>query len=116
MPLQALAVASDAILFIGVAVGYIATWGWRARLLPIYLAAIYFSTLQIVLHSEARFRLPLIPLFCLFFGWGAVELIDERRRHALCSYRSVQLILGVMVSAIVLVYAYTGWLFLSGKI
>jgi len=116
LPLQALAVAFDFILLLGAAVGLVATVGLRAQLIPLYMALAYFSSVHCLLHAEARFRLPLVPLLCLFFGLGMSNLMDKSRRDKFLAGKKVCLALGGIVACIVLVYSYTGWLFLSGRV
>ena len=116
LPAQAAAVASDFLLYIGAAIGVVATWKSRRRLVPLYAAFLFFGLVQVVLHAEARYRLPLVPLICLFFGWGTAILIDRARRLDFFANRKQKIAAGVLISSIVLVYCFTGWLFLEGKI
>jgi hypothetical protein len=116
VPLQALAVGSDFVLLIGVALGLVSTGELRSKLVPVYMTVAYFFLTQVVLEAEARNRLPLVPLLCLFFGWGIFEMLDKDRRVAFFSNRRRRLSFAGMAAAIILIYSYTGLLFLSGKI
>ena len=116
LPVQAAAVGSDFILYLGAAIGFVATWENRRRLVPLYAAFIFFGLVQVVLHSEARYRLPLVPLICLFFGWGAAILVDRARRVEFFANHKLKIAAGALVSLTVLVYCFTGWLFLEGRV
>lgn len=116
LPAQAAAVAFDFLLYVGAAIGFVATWDNRRRLVPLYVAFLFFGLVQVVLHSEARYRLPLVPLICLFFGWGAVILMDRARRLEFFTNRKLRIAAGALISSIVLVYCFTGWLFWEGKV
>lgn len=116
VPLQALAVGTDFVLLIGVALGIVSTRGLRMKLAPVYFTVAYFLLTQIVLEAEARNRLPLVPLLGLFFGWGVFEILDKDRRAAFFANRRVCFFFAGMAAAIILIYSYTGLLFVSGKI
>jgi hypothetical protein len=114
--LQAVAVASDFALLIPVTIGFVASWGNRRRLLPAYVAILFFFFMQIVLHAEARYRLPIVPLLCVFFGLGFPIVADRKRLRAFLSIRRRRLPSITLVVSIVLVYLSTGLLFLQGLI
>ncbi len=115
-PVQAAAVGSDFLLYIGAVVGLVATWDNRRRLVPLYAAFMFFGLVQIVLHAEARYRLPLVPLICLFFGWGVAIVADRARRLEFFANRKLKIVAGALISLTVLVYCFTGWFFLEGKV
>ena len=116
LPAQAIAVASDFLLYIGGAIGLIALWQDRKRLMPLFVAVAFFALVQVVLHSESRYRLPLVPVFCLLSGWGSVMMVDRVRRNEFFSHYGQRLATGILAGFIVLVYSFTGWLFLIGRI
>ncbi len=116
VPLQAVAVASDFALLIPAAIGFVASWDKRRRLLPVYMAALFFFVMQLVLHAEARYRLPIVPLLCLFFGFGVAIVADREKLKTFLDVRRQRLIGISLVVSVVLVYLLTGWLFLQGSI
>lgn len=116
IPVQLLAVIIDFILLIGVAIGIVVAANSRHRTLLILEAVLFFFLVQVVLHAEARFRLPLVPLFCLFFGWGVTIIADKQRRNLLLKSTTKYLIAGGLITLMFLIYVYTGWLFMKGVI
>jgi len=52
----------------------------------------------------------------VFFGWGAAMLTDRNRRTQFLALRNARLVIGGIVAVVVLLYSYTGLLFLSGRI
>ena len=116
VPLQAAASFLDGVLLLGVVLGCAAAWDTRVRLVPVYGAIIFFFITQVVLHAEARFRLPLVPLLCLFFGQGCAVILDRARRSDFLATRPKRIASVVLAGCVVSVYAYTAWLFLQGAI
>jgi 4-amino-4-deoxy-L-arabinose transferase-like glycosyltransferase len=116
VPLQAVAVASDFVLLLGVGVGVVGTWVVHGRFAPLYAAVIFFSAVQAVLHSEARYRLPLVPVLCIVFAYGVNTAVYWRRARTMLSIRTQRVTLIALLMVVVLLYAYTGWLFLRGSI
>lgn len=116
LPTQAAATAFDFLIYVGVAIGLVVTWSERQRLAPLYAAVVFFTLVQVVLHSEARYRLPLVPLFCLFLGWGVVIFTDRQRRTEFLANSAQKGAAVVLVGAVAIVYVFTGWLFLTGKV
>jgi 4-amino-4-deoxy-L-arabinose transferase-like glycosyltransferase len=114
--LHLLAVCSDIFLLVAATVGVFSLWYLRRRFWPLFAAFLFFWLVQVVLHAEARFRLPLIPLLALPAGWGIHVLSNRDRRQALLN--DPQFRRSVVFSAVVIaaVYSYTGYLFLSGAI
>ena len=114
--IQAVAVGADVVVLLFVAIGLVASFRHRWRLLPICSAAVFFTLVQIVMHAEARYRLPLIPLLGLIGGFGfIVATRSERRQEALSTHGS-RVALGFLLGGIALVYGYTGWLFFHGVV
>ena len=114
--LHLLAVGSDVVLFMASILGFLSVWFLRKRLLLPLAAVAFFWLVQTVLHAEARFRLPLIPLLALPAGWGVRILSDPERRRVLLvdpGFRRSVLVCAVLLAA---VYGFTGYLFLRGVI
>jgi len=106
----------DALLYVGVILGLVvAPRPLMRRLTPLIGACFFFWLTQVVLHSEARFRLPLIPILALFWGIGASNLANSGlKRFFLDSARRTWLLVGT--GMVVLIYGATGWMFLHGMI
>jgi hypothetical protein len=114
--IQALAVASDVVLLALGWAGVLAMWFLRRRLVLIFAALLYFSAVQIVLHAEARFRLPLIPLMLMFAAWGWIPAGSASGiRGLLARVRERRTLLAGWL-LIVVVYAYTAVLHLQGQL
>jgi 4-amino-4-deoxy-L-arabinose transferase-like glycosyltransferase len=114
VPLQAAIALVDGILLFGVAIGCVAIWDERSRLMPIYGAIIFFFITQVVLHAEARFRLPLVPLLCLVFGQGSSLVLDPVRRTNFLAVRSHRIASTLLGGCVVSVYAVTAWMHFTG--
>lgn len=114
LPLQALAVAFDALLLAAAVIGVAGSGPFRGRWAPLGAAVTFFWLVQAVLHAEARFRLPLVPLIALFAGWGVAQLLDrgEFRRLLSSPWPRGVIIGGLAVVAIA--YGATGIMFLTG--
>lgn len=114
--LQAIAIVADVVLLSLAAVGIVGGKTGRISLLPVVLAVGFFTLFQILLHAEARYRLPLVPFACLIAGAGAASLLDVRQRRILLGNRRGLRTLGMFFGGIAVVYAYTGLMFLTGSI
>jgi 4-amino-4-deoxy-L-arabinose transferase-like glycosyltransferase len=114
VPVQALAVGFDALLLCAAVIGVAGSGAWRGRRAPLCAAVIFFWLVQALLHAEARFRLPLVPLIAIVAGWG-VSLMLERGefRRLLAAPSSRRVIIGGL-ALIVVAYGMTGYLFLTG--
>lgn len=116
VPVQLVAVAADGILYLGTAVGVVVLWAHRWRLLPALAAIGFFSLVHMGLHSESRFRLPIVPLLVIGFACGAAELLDRQGLRSLVRDRwRRRWVLG-LAGVVVAVYALTGALFLKGLV
>ncbi|MBI4534929.1 MAG: glycosyltransferase family 39 protein [Ignavibacteriae bacterium] len=116
IPLQAVATGAEFVLYIGTVVGIVAAWNQRRRMIPIWGAALIFFMIQVVLHCESRFRLPLTPLICLSFGLGSSILLDRRRRGELLASQRNRVAIALLSTVVILAYGFAGWLFLRGII
>jgi len=116
VPLQALAVSADFILLLGAALGLIACSHKRFNLTLILGAILVFSLTHTVLHAEARYRLPLVPLLCIFFGIGLSTLLGKKGLARLLANERTKIAFISMVCVLMSVYGFTGWLFLTGRV
>lgn len=116
LPVQAVAVGADALLLLGAALGAVAGWKFRRQLLPLFLAMVFFWLVQAVLHAEARFRLPVVPLLCVLFGYGAATLVSRSRLKETFGLPGPRVVFCSCAAGIIAVYVFTGWMFLRGMI
>lgn len=116
MPVQLAVTGADFLLYLGAAIGLVASWKYKQRLLLLLVAAVFFFGVQVVFHSEARFRLPIVSFLCLFFGYAVMMLTDREQRKEFMAHRMSMIGSSIAVCSIVGVYIYTGVLFLTGKI
>ena len=79
------------------------------------LALLFFAALPLILHAEARYRLPLVPFLCMIAAWAALPtMAEESWRGLLLGNRLLWAVAGV--AGIVVVYAITAWMVLRGSI
>ena len=116
LPLQGVAVMADVLLYLAAVLGMVRMRNAGGRLVPVIGAMVFFAVLALVLHAEARYRLPLMPLICMFAGWTALPAMgeDDWRRLLLDGSRFRWGVAGAV--AIIMVYAVTGWMVLTGSI
>jgi 4-amino-4-deoxy-L-arabinose transferase-like glycosyltransferase len=115
IPLQAVAVGADVLLLLGVILGVMASWDQRGNLLPLLTLIGFFFLVHVLLHAEARYRLPVVPFLCFLFGVGLTTLMNKEERAIFLSRRRWQA--GIVLSSLVfLVYSLTAWMFLSKRI
>jgi 4-amino-4-deoxy-L-arabinose transferase-like glycosyltransferase len=114
LPVQALALGADILLFLGAAIGTVLIRGHADRFLPLMVVVAVLCCTHIILQAEARYRLPLSPFLCMFFGGGMslARGIRDASEQRIAVIRAA--IAGGVV--IVIVYGYTGWLFLTHRI
>lgn len=114
--LQAVAVAGDVALYTFAGLGFLAMAGIRKKLAPIVMAIVFFTVLQVVMHCEARYRLPIMPLVAVFSASGVALLVDTRAVKEFLNIRRNRILSASWVATVVGVYSFTAWQFLSGKI
>ncbi|MEW6511611.1 MAG: glycosyltransferase family 39 protein [Bacteroidota bacterium] len=116
LPVQAIAVGADALLLAAAVIG-IAGNIRRNRLVgPLVAALIVFWLVQAVMHAEARFRLPLVPILAVFGGWGVGIVADREARRRLLSQPTFRRIALTGLVCVALIYLVTGIMFLTGSI
>lgn len=113
---QALAVAGEAVLYMLGIVGIVSIGQWKREFTLPMMAVLFFIILQVVLHAEARYRLPLVPLFCIPAAIGLQSLIRKEERIALLGNKTKAVLVVCGVAVVAAVYAYTGWMFLQGSV
>jgi len=129
-PAQMLAVCAEAFLFLAAALGLLTPVPAR---LPVghadslsgreggrtltWLAAVvvFFLLVHIVLHAEARYRLPLVPLVCVLAGVGLAHPIWRSNRWRAWTVRR-RILLVLLWMCIIGLYGVTGWMYIHGLI
>jgi len=76
---------------------------------------IYFTAMSMILYSEARFRLPVMPLLCIIASGSVFLLAPEWRRSALAHIPNRWKLIGG-IALVVALYGLTAALFLGGRI
>jgi 4-amino-4-deoxy-L-arabinose transferase-like glycosyltransferase len=116
VPIQLVAVAADILLLAAVVIGVAGLPRKGTGDVLLWGALIYFWLVQAVLHAEARFRLPLVPLLAVMAGGGLAMLADVAGRRRCREDARVRRAIVIGLSAIATVYAATAVLFLRGDI
>lgn len=116
IPIQLIAVIFDFLFLLVALLGVVTAPKLHRHILIIMSAILFFFLIQIILHAEARFRLPLIPLLCLFFGWGTTIFTDKKKFVSMLSSKKKLITYGLLITGITIIYVYTGILFLNGLI
>ncbi len=113
---QVVAVLFDVLLLIGALAGFAACVRTPGRPWALYAALGFFSFVQLFLHAEARFRLPLVPVISLFAGIGISSFVDANtRKDLLAIVRARRLLVGGGL-VLVVVYGITGFFVLQGTL
>ncbi len=115
-PIQAVAVGADFLLLTGAALGVAVTWRQRRRLLPLAAAVLTFSAIHAVLHAEARYRLPIIPIVSLYAGSGFAFASSAPRLRSFFREGSARYAFFALCGVVVLVYGFTALQFLRGAV
>lgn len=116
LPVQALAVGFDALLLCAAVIGIAGSGAWRRTTGPLLAAVVFFWLVQAVLHAEARFRLPLVPLLAVAAGWGVVLLRDPAEVRRLFGVpRPRRVMIGGLL-LVVVAYGATAMGFLTGSL
>jgi hypothetical protein len=114
--LQAVCVASDIGLYVLAGLGVIALGKGRHKVSGWFAATIFFSALHVLMHVEARYRLPVVPFIALLAGAGGALLMDTHARREFLHIPHHRRMVGAWMMAVAMVYGYTAWQFFSGKL
>jgi 4-amino-4-deoxy-L-arabinose transferase-like glycosyltransferase len=114
--IQMVAVGADLAVLVFAWAGVLAMWFLRKRLLPVFAALLFFSMAQVVLHAEARFRLPLSPFLIMFAAWGwNPEGTERGLRGLIARVRERKALLAGWI-VIAGLYAFTAYLHVRGEL
>jgi hypothetical protein len=114
-PLQFVAVLADLLLYLSAVLGMVRMTNSGGRLIPLFAAVFFFAALPVVMHAEARYRLPLVPIFCMFAAWSALPVAEHEWSALLKDGKRLRRIV-VPAAGIILVYAVTALMVLTGSI
>jgi hypothetical protein len=112
---QALAVFADIVFGCVVLVGLIGSRKNWIRLLPVYLLVLYTAGVHMVMHAEARYRLPVVAVVALLFGYGLVLVRDRKLMRERMRPTRAKVALIALCACFLAAYGYTGWLYLHGQ-
>ncbi len=134
---QILAVCAEAFLLLAAVLGLLTpsptglrraqprpVWGEPGRrprghrgktLVWLSLVVVVFLLIHVLLHAEARYRLPLVPLLCVMGGIGLARPGATANRWVAWS-PTRRVILALFWGGIIILYALTGWMYLNGSI
>jgi 4-amino-4-deoxy-L-arabinose transferase-like glycosyltransferase len=113
-PLQAVLMAFDIIVSLSALVGIALAMLRGIRMFPFGIVLGFFTLVHAILHSEARYRLPLLPLLCILAG-GILQAADRGNRRALMSDRRSRTIIASGMIILLLLYGWAGWIVMSGR-
>ncbi len=114
--LQAVCVASDIGVYLLAGLGAVALGNVRQRLAGWFIAIMFFTGMHVLMHVEARYRLPVVPFLALLAGAGAALLMSTQRLKEFLHVRLHRRIVGAWAMVVAMVYGYTAWQFFSGKL
>jgi hypothetical protein len=110
------AVATDLAVWLAVAVGLVVLRPPRSTAILVAVAILYFWLVQAVLHAEARFRLPVVPLLAAYAGAGVAALARPRELLSLLRGSGRAAAMAALLLVVLLVYGVTAWMVLSGQV
>jgi hypothetical protein len=114
--IQIVAVGADVIVLVLAWAGILAMWFLRKRLTLVFAALLFFSVVQVLLHAEARFRLPLTPFLLMFAAWGwSPEGTERGFRGLIARVRERKALLAGWI-VIACLYGFTAFLHLHGDL
>jgi hypothetical protein len=113
IPLQLAAVMADVAVYFFAGIGLLAVVGQR-NMYPAYAAIIFFSLMQVVMHCEARYRLPIMPFVAMLSAAGLALLSDTQRRTDFLHSGTNNILASLWCVAVCGLYAFTAWQFFSG--
>ena len=116
VPAQLVAVIADGFLLLLATAGLVLASCGRRAMWGLVAVCAFFVGAHVVLHAEARYRLPLVPLLCVLGGAGAAGLLSVEGRKRLLESRGQATRLALIWFAIVALYGATGWMFLHGSV
>ncbi len=113
--LQVIAVAGDIVLYSLAGIGFLAA-PRRKTFVPIFVAIVFFTLLQVVMHCEARYRLPIMPLIAIGSAIAGTMALDTRLWKEFYHIRRNKIFAGAWMMLLASVYSFTLYQSLSGKI
>lgn len=113
-PLQAFLMGSDVLLYLAALGGTVLARIRGLRLFPLWSVLGFFTLVHAVLHAEARYRLPLLPIVCILAA-GIFYATDPVSRRVVLTDRRSKIILSGCLLVLLFLYGIAGWVLLSGR-
>ncbi len=111
--LKAVVMVADTIFYLGVAFGIGMARHFRRQMTLLWVPIVGFVAVHLVLHAEARYRIPVVPLLCVLFG--GVGLLWQNRAAFQQDKPAFHLAL-LLAGLIAGIYILTTFLYLSGAV
>ncbi len=113
--IQAVAMGADVVLWVGGLAGIFALWRRKKEFFLLSSILIIVTAAHVMMHTEARYRLPLIALLGLFFGPGMAMLSDRSQWGSFQANRPALACAAVITLMLILGYVAAGLLVLHGE-
>ncbi len=113
---QAVAMAADALLWLGALAGILVLWKDRRVFLLFSIVIVSVTFAHVIMHTEARYRLPLVALLGIFFGPGSMLILQHPREGLRNSSRGALVSAGVVALLLMIGYLAAGVMFLHGEV
>jgi hypothetical protein len=114
--IQLIAMAGDAFLWAGVIAGIVALWYQRRMFNPMLAVIAVVSLAHVMMHTEARYRLPSIALLTLIAGPGIEALLDRGKRIAMKTNRSGIFCAAGILTLLLIGYCSAALMFIHGEV
>ena len=113
---QAVAMAADALLWLGALAGILVLWKERRIFLLFSTVIICVTFAHVIMHTEARYRLPLIAVLGIFFGPGSMLILQHPWESLRNSSRGALASAGVVALLLIIGYLAAGVMFFHGEV
>jgi len=114
-PLQVLLVLCDMLLYVGALGGTLLGRLAGKKFSLVWVVPLFLTVVHAALHSEARYRLPFVPLLCIVAA-GSIRAADPANRRAVTADRRSRMVLAGGLVLIAVCYVVAGWIFVSGRV
>jgi len=114
--MQAVVMGADVVLWIGALFGVVVLWGKKKEILLLSSIILVVTSAHVMMHTEARYRLPLLALLALFFGPGLAWLLDPLQRTSIRVRRAAVGSAAAVALLLVVGYLTAGLMFIHGEV
>ncbi len=111
--LQASLMAFDVLLGLALIGGILVARQRGVSMFPLWLVLLFFTLMHAILHAEARYRLPLVPLLCII-GAGCISCRDREFLRSLVRDARAKTFLLASGTLLVVLYAIAAFLAMRG--